>query len=147
MRAIILAAAIAVMAANPTIAVAAGSGSDMSVNIGDVKRYVEREQYGRAIDKAQDYLSSNPRSADAYNYIGYSERKLGNFEKAAKAYDRALAIDKNHVGAHEYYGELQLTLGNIPKAETHLAALTQICGTCAEQQDLAGKVAKAKAGG
>jgi len=147
MRAILLAAMMAAYAANPTVAVAAGSNTDMSVNIGDVKRYVEREDYHRAIRKANEYLSSNPRSADAYNYIGYSERKLGNYDKAAAAYDRALGIDKKHVGAHEYYGELQITLGNMEKAELHLAALTDICGNCEEQQELSEKIARAKAGG
>ena len=147
MRRIFLAAGLAALMAAPTVAIAMGQNSDMDVNIGDVKRYVEKEQYDRAISKAKDYLDKNPESADAYNYIGYSERKLGNNTAAAAAYDKALAIDANHVGAHEYYGELQITLGDMTKAEAHLAALTRICGDCVEQQTLAKKLAQAKAGG
>jgi tetratricopeptide (TPR) repeat protein len=147
MKRLVLGFVLAASMAAPSVGYAAGSSSMADVNIGDVKRYVDRGDYGRAIRKAEEYLQSNPRSADAYNYIGYSERKLENYKKARKAYDRALAIDSKHVGAHEYYGELHITLGNLSEAEKHLATLTAICGSCAEQQELAGKLAKAKTGG
>lgn len=147
MRKILLAAGMAVLMAAPGVAMAAGSATTANVNIGDIKRYVQQEQYERAISKAKEYLASNPRSADAYNYMGFSERKLGNYDDAKKAYQRALKIDANHVGAHEYYGELRITLGDLDGAETHLAALTRICGNCAEQQELAEKFAKAKTSG
>ncbi len=147
MRRILLTAGLAVIMATPTAVYAAGSSSSSSASIGDVKRYVEKEEYGRAIHKAEEYLGDNPRSADAYNYIGYSQRKLGKTDAAKTAYERALSIDANHVGAHEYYGELQITLGDMAEADKHLAALTRICGDCAEQKDLAQKIAKAKAGG
>ena len=128
-------------------ATAAGGGSDTSVSIGDVKRYVDRGKYDRAIAKAKTYLESNSRSADAYNYIGYSLRQLGKYAEAKKAYDTALSIDPNHVGAHEYVGELHIKLGNLEKAKQHLADLTRICGNCEEQQMLAKKIANPKAGG
>ena len=148
MRALVLAAGLAAMMAAPTVGYTAGSMSDSAdVTIGDIKRQVDRRNYSNAISKAEDYLRSNPRSADAYNYIGYSNRKMGRYNEAQRAYDRALAIDPNHVGAHEYYGELHITLGNMAGAEQHLADLTRICGNCEEQQMLAGKVARAKAGG
>lgn len=147
MRRILLAAGMAAMLAAPTASYAASSGSDMSVSIGDVKRYVDRGDYSRAIRKAKDYLGSNPRSADAYNYIGYSQRQLGKYDEARAAYDRALKIDANHIGAHEYYGELEIKLGNMAEAEKHLAELTRICGSCSEQKELSTKLAQAKAGG
>ena len=147
MRKIVLAASVALMTAAPMAVIAAGSNTSASVSIGDIERYVKAEKYDRAISKAKEFLRTNPRSADAYNYLGYSERKLGNYADAKKAYERALKIDGDHVGAHEYYGELHITMGDIPSAEAHLAALTRICGNCAEQQELAAKVAKAKASG
>lgn len=146
MRRIILAASLAAILGAPASVYAAGSSTSSDVTIGDIKRSVDRGDYQAAISKAQDYLDSNSRSADAYNYIGFSRRKLGQNDKARAAYDRALGIDPSHVGAHEYYGELEITLGNIAAAERHLAELTRICGSCSEQQELAGKVAHAKAG-
>ena len=146
-RTLIAAVVIAMMAGPAAAAMSSGTDDPPAASLGDVKRYVEREQYDRAIKKAEQFLASNPRSADAYNYIGYAHRKLGDFAAAAKAYDRALTIDANHVGVHEYYGELQIALGDMAKAEAHLAALTRICGDCAEREELAGHIAKAKTGG
>ena len=53
--------------AAPTAVYAAGSRSSSNASIGDVQRYVEQEENGRAIRKAEEYLEDNPRSADAYN--------------------------------------------------------------------------------
>lgn len=147
MRRIILAAGMAAMLAAPVTAIAAGSSTESNVSIGDVKRSVDRGDYRKAISKAQEYLQENSRSADAYNYIGYSHRQLGETGDARAAYDRALSIDPNHVGAHEYYGELEIKVGNMAAAEAHLGKLTMICGSCAEQKMLSGKIAQAKAGG
>lgn len=147
MRRILLAASAAAMMALPVAAHAAGSSTSSDVNIGDVKRYVDKGEYSRAIVRGYEYLDENPRSADAYNYIGFSYRQQGEYEKAQSAYERALKLDANHVGAHEYFGELHITLGDLGSAEKHLAALTEICGNCSEQQELSGKLARAQAGG
>lgn len=146
MRRTFLAAGLALALTAPAIGYAAMNNTG-DANIGDVKRLVEKGAYKEAAAKAEDVLGGDPRSADAYNYLGYSHRKLGNLDKARAAYDRALKIDPNHVGAHEYYGELQIELGNLPAAEKHLVELTRICGDCAERKELAGKIVEAKAGG
>ncbi len=148
MNRIVLAAGLAAMLAAPLAgAYAMSSSSSADVSIGDVKREVDKENYDDAIMKAEMYLKDNPRSADAYNYIGYSHRQQGDYEAARKAYDRALQIDPYHVGVHEYYGELHIKLGDLAKAETHLAELSRICGTCLEQRTLNEKIAQARAGG
>jgi Tfp pilus assembly protein PilF len=147
MRRVLLAAGMAAILAAPVTAYAAGSSTESNVTIGDVKRSVDRGDYRKAISKAKEYLEENSRSADAYNYIGYSYRQMGDNGQARSAYDKALSIDPSHVGAHEYYGELEIKVGNMGAAEAHLAKLTQICGSCEEQKMLAGKIARAKAGG
>lgn len=147
MRRILLAAGMAAILAMPGAGIAAPSNTAADVNIGDIKRYVDKGDYDRAVKKAKQYLRKNPRSADAYNYLGYSKRQMGEYDDAREAYDRALKIDANHVGAHEYYGELHIKLGDMASAEKHLAELIRICGNCDEQQELASKLAEAKAGG
>jgi Tfp pilus assembly protein PilF len=148
MRKIVLAGCLAALLAAPMAAYAAGSSSDESdVTIGDVKRYVDRGDYSQAISMGEEYLQENRRSADAYNYIGYSRRQMGQYAEAKNAYDRALSINANHVGAHEYYGELHIKMGNMAGAKQHLAELTRICGSCSEQQMLSTAIAKSQAGG
>ena len=69
--------------------------------------------------------------ADVYNLLGFSYRKIENpdLDKAFASYKIAIQVDPQHVGAHEYLGELYLTLGNKLMAEKMLATLEEIAGT------------------
>lgn len=76
--------------------------------------------------------------ADWNNLMGYTLRKKmpPDLDGAATHYKEALRIDPRHRGALEYWGELHLMRGDVAAAEARLASLVQICGTCAEQQEL-----------
>ena len=60
--------------------------------------------------KAQKLLiKSNkrkPNKPDTLNYLGFTTRKLGDFENGEKYYLQGLAIDPDHIGINEYLGEL-----------------------------------------
>jgi tetratricopeptide (TPR) repeat protein len=74
---------------------------------------------------------------DVANYIGYANRKLGNYDLAKVWYEKALASDPNHVRTWQYYGMWQLEQGNMLKAADFLETIRLICGTeCKEYQDL-----------
>jgi len=77
---------------------------------------------------------------DVANYIGYANRKLGNYDLAKVWYDKALAIDPNHVRTWQYYGMWHVEQGNMLKAADFLEKIRLICnGTgCKEYQDLKG---------
>jgi tetratricopeptide (TPR) repeat protein len=79
-------------------------------------------------------------SAEVANYIGYANRKLGNYELAKVWYDKALAIDPNHVRTWQYYGMWHVEQGNMLKAADFLERIRLICGGtgCQEFQDLKG---------
>jgi Flp pilus assembly protein TadD len=77
------------------------------------------------------------RNADIQNYLGYAHRQLGQMDLAFTHYQRALQLNPRHRGAHEYVGEAYLLVGNLAKAEEHLAALERICLIpCEEYEDL-----------
>jgi tetratricopeptide (TPR) repeat protein len=80
-----------------------------------------------ALQRFESALKRFPGSANLHNELGYTHRKLGQFDKAFEHYKRALAIDPRHRGAHEYIGEAYLQVGDLPNAEKHLAALRSIC--------------------
>ena len=89
-------------------------------------------------------------SAEWNNLMGYSLRKSDtpDYVAAEKFYDTALRIDPKHRGALEYSGELYLILGNLPKAETRLAALDKACRLpCEEYTDLKKSIERYKANG
>ena len=60
--------------------------------------------------KAQKFLiksnNKKPNKADTLNYLGFTTRKLGDFENGEKYYLQGLAIDPKHIGINEYLGEL-----------------------------------------
>ena len=77
---------------------------------------------------------------DVANYLGYTARKLGNYELSKYWYERALANDPKHVRTWQYYGMWHVEQGNMLKAADFLEKIEAICGnkTCKEYQDLKG---------
>ena len=75
---------------------------------------------------------------DVANYIGYSYRRLGNYEQSKVWYERALASDPDHVRTWSYYGMWQMEQGNRLKALDDLKKVKLICGntTCEEYREL-----------
>ncbi|MEX2163253.1 MAG: tetratricopeptide repeat protein [Sulfuricaulis sp.] len=98
---------------------------------------VQAGDYQRALALLQRVVQAQPRNADAWNYVGFSHRKLRQFELSLAAYQKALAINPGHRGANEYLGELYLMTGEPEKAQAQLAKLQSVCpGGCAEYDDL-----------
>ena len=68
------------------------------------------EKANKRYAKAQGLLiksnNKKPNDADTLNYLGFTTRKLGDFENGEKYYLQGLAIDPNHKGINEYLGEL-----------------------------------------
>jgi len=78
-------------------------------------------------------------NADVANLVGYTARKLGDYELSRVWYERALASDPKHVRTWQYYGMWHVEQGNKLKAADFLEQIRLICGTeCKEYQDLKG---------
>jgi len=98
---------------------------------------VQAGDYQRALGSLQRVVQADPRNADAWNYIGFSQRNLQHFDESLAAYQKALAIDPDHRGANEYLGELYLKTGDLEKARERLSKLQSLCpGGCSEYDDL-----------
>jgi len=96
----------------------------------------ENNNYAAAIPQLKA-LGQDDR-ADVANLIGYSYRKLGNYELASVWYERALKADPNHVRTWQYYGLWQVEQGNREQAKHHLARIEAIAGrNSTEYQSLA----------
>lgn len=101
------------------------------------KKAIEAKQWREAIQALEKVVAKDSKNADAENWLGYASRKLGKMDAAFAHYDKALAINPKHRGAHEYVGEAYLMVDKPAEAEKHLLALKQICGeSCEEYKDL-----------
>ncbi|WP_025037086.1 tetratricopeptide repeat protein [Bradyrhizobium sp. DOA9] len=67
--------------------------------------------------------------ADVANLIGYSYRKLGDYQTSKVYYELALKDDPNHVRTWQYYGLWQLEQGNREQAQYHLGKIASLAGT------------------
>ena len=90
--------------------------------------------YLKALDKLEKAYEKDQKSADVLNYLGYSLRKTGNFEKAEKFYLKGLELDSGHLGINEYLGELYVQTGRIKLAKERLLTLSGC--NCEEYEEL-----------
>jgi tetratricopeptide (TPR) repeat protein len=116
------------------------SDNDSSPKVSDytkaknlVKAAKKYEKKGK-IEKAQKryakaqklLLKSNkkkPLQADTLNYLGFTTRKLGDYEKGEEFYLQGLQIEPNHNGINEYLGELYIVTNRMDLAKERLNVL------------------------
>ena len=110
--------------------------SKSALELKKVRSAIAREDYKAAIEEVNTILERTPSFADAWNLLGYSSRKSGDFKTAEAAYTKALEIDPNHTQAMEYMGEMYLTLHQPAKAEELLARLNKLCSFNCVDRDL-----------
>ena len=92
------------------------------------KRYVKAQ---KLLLKSND---KKPLQADTLNYLGFTTRKLGDFEGGEKFYLQGLQIEPNHNGINEYLGELYVASNRIGMAKERLEVL-KTCN-CEEYEEL-----------
>ena len=107
---------------------------------------IEAKDWATAIRVLSSAARRDTRNADIQNFLAYAYRNSGDMSLAFQHYNRALELNPRHRGAHEYIGEAYLMMGNLAKAEEHLAALRKICLIpCEETGDLEKKVVEFRA--
>ncbi len=115
----------------PTPRQAPASDYDLGV------KAVQAGDYARARALFQKVVQIDPRNADAWNNLGFSHRNLKQFSQSLVAYQKALAINPDHLGANEYLGELYLQIGNLEKTREQVNKLSALCPSgCKEADDL-----------
>ena len=105
------------------------------------KKYEKKgktEKAQKRYTKAQKLLlksnKEKPLQADTLNYLGFTTRKLGDYEKGEEFYLQGLEIEPNHNGINEYLGELYIATNRIDMAKERLEVLKNC--NCEEYKDL-----------
>ena len=129
----------------------AGSASDSSDGsssytkaynlIKSAKKYEKKgktEKAQKKYAKAQKLLlksnKKKPLQSDTLNYLGFTTRKLGDYEKGEEFYLQGLQIEPNHNGINEYLGELYVATNRMDMAKERLEVL-KTCN-CEEYDEL-----------
>ena len=98
---------------------------------------INQGKYQAAFDDLYLTAAAAGPHPDITTYMGYTQRKLGNFDLAKSYYAMALDVDPNHKGANEYLGELYVETGEMDLAKIQLAKLEEICTFgCIEENEL-----------
>ena len=96
------------------------------------------EKAKKRYEKAQKLLlksnKEKPLQADTLNYLGFTTRKLGDYENGEKYYPQGLAIKPDHIGINEYLGELYVATNRMDLAKERLKVL-ETCN-CEEYNEL-----------
>ena len=94
------------------------------------KKYEKKGKTEKALKKyakAQKLLlksnAEKPMQADTLNYLGFTTRKLGDYEKGEEFYLQGLQIEPNHNGINEYLGELYIVTNRMDLAKERLNVL------------------------
>ena len=105
------------------------------------KKYEKKgklEKAKKRYAKAQKLLlksnKEKPLQADTLNYLGFTTRKLGDYENGEKYYLLGLEIDPNHKGINEYLGELYVATNRMDLAKERLKVLENC--NCEEYNEL-----------
>ena len=93
-----------------------------------------KKLYLKALKKFEKAYAEDKKSADILNYLCYTLRKTGDFEKAEIFYLKGLEIDSKHIGINEYLGELYVLTNRIDLAKKKLEVLKNC--NCEEYQEL-----------
>ena len=100
------------------------------IHIKSAKKYEKKgklEKAQKSYAKAQKLLiksnEKKPGKADTLNYLGFTTRKLGDFENGEKYYLQGLAVDPKHKGINEYLGELYVATNRHNLAVERLGVL------------------------
>ena len=98
------------------------------------KKDKAQSKYEKAFKLLVKSNKKNPNKADTLNYLGFTSRKLGDFENGEKYYLEGLAIDPKHNGINEYLGELYVSTNRLNLAVERLEVLKGC--SCEEYDEL-----------
>tara|TARA_B100001121_G_C18584836_1_gene571525 strand:- start:70 stop:576 length:507 start_codon:yes stop_codon:yes gene_type:complete len=93
-----------------------------------------KKLYSQAFSKLEKAHNKDKKNPDILNYMGFTSRKVGNFDQAEEFYLKGLTIKPNHNGINEYLGELYVQTNRIDKANERLEVLSNC--NCKEYDEL-----------
>jgi tetratricopeptide (TPR) repeat protein len=88
-----------------------------------------QKKFKSALESADQATRLDDKYHEAWNLVGFASRKLGDYDRALKAYDRCLSLKPDYTPAREYLGEAYVELGNMKKAREQMVWLEHLNAT------------------
>jgi tetratricopeptide (TPR) repeat protein len=92
----------------------------------DGKAKNAEKKFKQALEASEQAVALDDRYHEAWNLVGYTARKTGDYDKSFKAYERCLDIKPDYAPAREYLGEAWLDKGDVKKAHDQLLWLERL---------------------
>ena len=95
----------------------------------DGKAKNAEKKFRRALERCEKAVAFDERYHEAWNLLGYTARRIGDYDRAFKAYERCLSIKPDYAPAREYLGEAWLEKGDAKKARDQMVWLERLGAT------------------
>ncbi len=88
--------------------------------------------FTRSRDRFRVATAAGPERKEAWNMLGYTSRKLGDYDESLAAYTKALELSPDYPEAIEYRAELFLLTGKLAEVKESYASLLKSSPSYAE---------------
>ncbi len=85
-----------------------------------------RQGYTEARDRFRKAAAADPNMKEAWNMLGFTSRRLGEYAESLQAYEAALKLQPDYPEATEYLAELYLLTGRLDDAKVSFAKLLKL---------------------
>lgn len=123
----------------PDIAEDAGMAARLNFNVG-FERFEKTAQleagkgapaevmdgFRSAREKFRKAAEADPTMKEAWNMVGYTSRRLGDYAESLKAYETALRLQPDYAEAIEYLAELYVLTGKLEDAKASFTKLVKL---------------------
>jgi tetratricopeptide (TPR) repeat protein len=89
-------------------------------------RDATRAGFTKARESFRKAVAADPDMKEGWNMLGYTSRRLSEYEESLKAYEKALALSPNYPEAIEYRAELYLITGRLAQTKEAYATLLKL---------------------
>ena len=110
---------------------------------GNDKKALKR--FKKAMGWSEKAVELQPDYFEAWNLVGFTARKLNDYDRSLAAYGTCLELKPDYVPAREYLGEALVELGKIDEAKKQLEWLRKLEAT-KEADKLEAMIARAVSG-
>ena len=107
-------------------AFSANNSISSDADLEPILRLIDGGEYLGAIEQLNVELSNDPGNPDILSLLGFSYRKVLNFEDALMFFQSALRVEPEHRAANKYLGEFYLETDQFDKAQTQLGLLDSL---------------------